>query len=127
MLRARVDDDAWATSGLPQRQLPRIADEIEQTIARRGYAWIVAYLERVMRNPTGHYVSRISVVEQSPGYAVEVGQVVYDHWIEGTGSRNSPVTRFPGYAAFRRGAQLMDREAQRIADRIIDRWIRRNS
>lgn len=127
MIRADVDDHAWATSGIPQRQLPRVADEAEQAIARRGYSWIVAYLERVMRHPTGNYVSHISVVERAPGYSVEISGVVYDHWIEGTGSRNSPVTRFPGYAAFRRGGQLMEREAGRIAERIIDRWIRRNS
>lgn len=27
--------------------------------------------------------------------------VVYGHWLEGTGSKNSPVTRFPGYWSMR--------------------------
>lgn len=127
MISARVDNDAWAASGRPQRQLARVGDDIERTIAERGEQGVRQHLERVMRHPTGHYLSQVHVVRDGPGYAVTDGGVIYGPWLEGVGSRNSPVTRFPGYAAFRRATQLMEREAGRIADRIIDRWIRRNS
>lgn len=127
MISARVSDDAWATSGLPQRQLPRVSNDVEKAIAERGEQAVEQHLGRVMRNPTGYYLSHVHVVREGPGYAVTDDNVIYGPWLEGVGSRNSPVTRFPGYRAFRRASQLMDREAQRIADRIIGRWIRRNS
>lgn len=127
MITATVDDDAWATSGLPQRQLPRVQSEIERAIAERGANAVHQHLGNVMRHPTGHYLSQVRAVQDGPGWSVTDDNVIYGPWLEGTGSRNSPVTRFPGYRAFRRATQLMNREAQRIADRIVDRWIRRNS
>jgi hypothetical protein len=47
--------------------------------------------------------------------------VIYGPWLEGTGSRNAPVTRFPGYGSFRRASQQLDREIGGIADRILTR------
>ena len=45
-------------------------------------------------------------------------------WLEGTSRRNL-TTRFKGFAAFRRGTERADRQAQRIADKIIANLARR--
>ncbi|MGV9803926.1 hypothetical protein ACWDTP_38425, partial [Mycobacterium sp. NPDC003449] len=58
-------------------------------------------------------------------YEVNDGGVVYGPWLEGTGSRNAPVTRFRGYATFRRVKAMIDRRAPGIAQRLLRRYIGR--
>lgn len=63
-------------------------------------------LGQVLQHPTGAYEDRINVrgVNQY-AYAVNDDNCIYGPWLEGTGSRNSPVTRFRGYSTFRLVAQ----------------------
>ncbi|MGW8326475.1 hypothetical protein ACWGLE_01065 [Streptomyces sp. NPDC055897] len=97
-------------------------DDIQYAVARRGEELIQARLATVLRHPTGYYQSRISVDRGRGGYVISDGGVVYGPWLEGTGSRNSPVTRFPGYATFRRTQPLVDRDAPRIARELLARY-----
>ena len=46
-------------------------------------------------------------------------------WLEGIGSRNSPVTRFPGYHALREAYVVTDRAVPDIAQPRIDALIDR--
>lgn len=99
------------------------ADDVQYQVARHGEELVQQRLARVLRHPTGYYQSRISVDRGRGGaYVVSDGGVVYGPWLEGTGSRNSPVTRFPGYSTFRRTKALVDRDANRIARQLLDRY-----
>ncbi|TVZ96520.1 hypothetical protein [Streptomyces sp. BK340] len=97
-------------------------DEISLRIAEEGEKLIRQRLKVVLQHPTGYYESRISVDRAGDGYRVSDGGVIYGPWLEGTGSRNSPVTRFPGYATFRRTKPLVDKRAREIAVRLLARY-----
>jgi hypothetical protein len=57
------------------------------------------------------------------GTAIVDGDVVYGPWLEGVGSRNSPVTRFAGYHTFRKAGQKLNGEAGVIANVVIKPYI----
>jgi hypothetical protein len=102
--------------------LNKYHDEVSLRIAEEGEKLIRQRLKVVLQHPTGYYESRISVDRAGDGYRVSDGGVIYGPWLEGTGSRNSPVTRFPGYATFRRTKPLVDKRAREIAVRLLARY-----
>jgi hypothetical protein len=111
----------WAT-GRAARALHDYADDVEYQVAREGERMVHQRLRQVLRHPTGYYESKISVDRAGDGYKVHDGRIVYGPWLEGTGSRNSPVTRFPGYFTFRRTKPLLDRKAPQIARELLARY-----
>lgn len=111
------------TDGRAGRNLHTYSDDVEYQVARRGEQMVQQRLRQVLRHPTGYYQSRISVDRTSGGrYRIHDGGVIYGPWLEGTGSRNSPVTRFPGYFTFRRTKGLLDRQARGIAQELLSRY-----
>ncbi|WP_406156976.1 hypothetical protein [Streptomyces canus] len=120
----RVNSSAsgpWAT-GRAGRALHDYADDVGYLVAREGERMVQQRLRQVLRHPTGYYQSRISVDRAGSGYKIHDGGVIYGPWLEGTGSRNSPVTRFPGYFTFRRTKPLLDRKAPQIARDLLARY-----
>lgn len=121
----RVNSSAsgpWAT-GRVRRALHDYSDDVEYQVARRGEQMVDARLRQVLRHPTGYYQSKITVDRTSGGrYMVHDQRVVYGPWLEGTGSRNAPVTVFPGYFTFRRTKALLDRQAPQIARELLARY-----
>ncbi|NUO42424.1 MAG: hypothetical protein HOV82_10330 [Streptomyces sp.] len=112
----------WA-SGRAGRALHDYSDDVEYQVAREGERLVHQRLRQVLRHPTGYYQSKISVDRTSGGrYMVHDQRIVYGPWLEGTGSRNSPVTRFPGYFTFRRTKPLLDRKAPQIARELLARY-----
>lgn len=121
----RVNSSAsgpWA-SGRAGRALHDYSDDVEYQVAIEGERMVHARLRQVLRHPTGYYQSKISVDRAAGGrYQVHDQRVIYGPWLEGTGSRNSSVTRFPGYATFRRTKPLLDRKAPQIARQLLARY-----
>jgi hypothetical protein len=110
------------TDGRAGRNLHAYSDDVEYQVARRGEQMVDQRLRQVLRHPTGYYQSKISVDRAGDRYKVHDGGVIYGPWLEGTGSRNSPVTRFPGYFTFRRTKALLDRQAPQIARELLARY-----
>lgn len=82
-------------------------------------------LHQVLRHPTGYYESHVRIDRRSPDrFDITDGGVVYGPWLEGVGSRNAPVTRFKGYATFRRVQQRVEARADRMMQAILDRHTR---
>jgi len=52
-------------------------------------------LSHTLRHPTGAYQSRLNIEKRGDALVLNDLRSVYGPWLEGTGSRNSPVTRFP--------------------------------
>ena len=74
---------------------------------------------------SGKFRSSISgQVTQSRHGLVFARDAIKGPWLEGTSRRNQ-TTRFKGYAMFRRGRDRADREAQKIADKIINQLMRK--
>ncbi|MES9522464.1 hypothetical protein [Streptomyces capoamus] len=108
--------------GRTLKALHTYRDEVSLRIAEEGEKLIRQRLHVVLQHPTGYYESRISVDRAGEGYRVSDGNVIYGPWLEGVGSRNSPVTRFPGYATFRRTKPLVDQRARQIAVQLLARY-----
>lgn len=75
------------------------------------------------RHPTGAYQSHINVARRDGTLVVNDAGVVYGPWLEGTGSRNAPVTRFKGYGSARYAALAVDKQVDEIAAPILDRAV----
>lgn len=83
---------------------------------------VLSQLDSVLQNPTGYYESQIRKDRVSvESYSVNDSNVIYGPWLEGIGSRNSPVTRFAGYHTFRIVRNRMAQKAADIADAAIRR------
>ncbi|WP_049562237.1 hypothetical protein [Nonomuraea sp. SBT364] len=109
---------------------PRVLDDFAQAavdeVAEQGFRDIGFTLVRVLKHPTGHYQSRIRNRPIGPLTRVLYDdRVIYGWWLEGVGSRNSPVTRFEGYFTFRRVAQHLKKKAPQIAQQTLRRYIGR--
>jgi hypothetical protein len=76
-------------------------DRMQQAVAEEGKALVLQQLGWSLKTRTPYYETQIQVESIGGEPAVTDGGVIYGHWLEGTGSRNWPVTRFPGYGSFR--------------------------
>ncbi|MFC8862654.1 hypothetical protein [[Kitasatospora] papulosa] len=105
-----------------QRAAGQYSNDLQYAVALHGEDLVQQRLRQVLKNPTGYFQSRITVERGRGGYVVTDGGVIYGHWLEGTGSRNYPVTRFRGYSTFRRVKPLVDRDANRIGRELLARY-----
>lgn len=87
-------------------------------------------LEGSLQNPTGRYQSELHTVKRDQDVVVndgwgETNMLPYGPWLEGVGSRNAPVTRFPGYFALRRAAAWTRTQVASYVAPIAEKWTRR--
>lgn len=108
----------------------RAVAEVRRATAEHAFdAWNEG-MEATFR-VNGHvYQSFSHVVDDDPDTVVNDGYNVtnslpYGLWLEGLGSRNFPVTRFPGYHNLRNAFVITDRAVPDIAaphiDALVDR------
>lgn len=105
-----------------QRAASDYSDQLQYAVALHGEELVTRRLNQVLKTQTPYYRTRITVRRAHGGYEVTDQGVIYGRWLEGTGSRNYPVTRFRGYATFRRVKPLVDRDANRIAIQLLHRY-----
>lgn len=110
--------------GRAQTATEQAAKEIERAVATVGADMVRLRLNTVLRTQTPHYRLKIAAREIRPGWKVTDQGVIYGHWLEGTGSRNYPVTRFRGYATFRKITPQLAVRAKRLGNLIIAQYIR---
>lgn len=111
--------NAAATNAQARRMIIGIND----AIAQEGVNRIKARLRQVLQNPTGFYESNIQVDRRQIYRGVSDGGVIYGPWLEGTGSRNK-TTRFKGYKTFRIVKQDLDKDADMLAQPLVDDFVR---
>jgi hypothetical protein len=75
------------------------------------------------QNPTGNWQRHVHSSTRGL-YDVIDDPVVYNAWLEGTGSRNR-TSRFKGYAMWRRSTQALRRKVPAIARGAIGPFLRR--
>lgn len=99
-------------------------DDCQQHMAKVVEEVWHAYMDASFKEQTGFYQSHVNVAQRGRDLVVNDAGVIYGFWLEGTGSRNFPVTRFKGYFNARKAAQTADSmvpaECQPILDRAID-------
>lgn len=119
-----VDTRGPLTDGRANMIMRRYADAVENRTAETAYDLVRFYLDANLRNPTPYYELQVRIERAGGNPRVTDGGVIYGPWLEGVGSRNAPVTRFPGYHTFRTVGQIVDRQAAQIADEEwrLRRW-----
>lgn len=104
--------------------LKRFRAEVVKEIAQEGAKQVRQTLHTVLRHPTGYYESQVRAERQGDEWSVNDSGVVYGPWLEGTGSRNAPVTRFKGYKTFDRVKGRLNRRTEAIGERVLQRYLR---
>lgn len=104
-----------------------VADVLAATVwelAKEGRGMLGVRFVRDFQEPTGYYESRVEAQKVTRELSrIHDNGVVYGPWLEGTGSRNFPVTRFKGYGIFREVTQELQRKAPEVCERILARHI----
>lgn len=112
-------------TGVAQEHVAVMLDEILDDVGDYAlYQWRMN-LEDSWREPTGAYMARTNLAVREHERVTNDHGSVYGPWLEGTGSRNAPVTRFKGYAAARRATVTVQRKAKQLADPYVDKWVGR--
>lgn len=119
-----VDTRGPVFDGRLAAAIRRGASEAVWEIAKTGRGQLGVQFIKVFKNPTGYYESQTEAERVSDELAViHDNDVIYGPWLEGTGSRNYPVTRFRGYWSYQIVTQQLNKVAGPIAERVITRHI----
>lgn len=108
----------------------RMVTDIQHAVANYAHDIWSTLMDHHFKHPTGVYQSFAHVVDDGPdtlvndGYGV-TNQLPYGPWLEGIGSRNSPVTRFPGYFSLREAYLVTDRAVTELAEPIVTDYVDR--
>lgn len=102
----------------------RMAADSQRKVAGAAEETWQAFMDATFRtqSPSG-YQSHVNVATRSQDLVVNDRGVIYGYWLEGIGSRNSPVTRFPGYFNRRRAVQHIDGRASDLCEPIVTRAV----
>lgn len=121
----KTDTDGPIFDGRADLAVSDFIEEAEQAIGDMGVTVIRSELDRVLKRQTGYYRSRIEAEPRMGDVVLHDNKVIYGWWLEGVGSRNSPVTRFKGYATFRRMKQVIQARAKQTAESVLPKYLRR--
>lgn len=108
--------------GRAERAMQEATDDALDGIADFAQEHALGLMRAAFRNPTGYYESRVTTTRVSSEVALVHDQgVVYGPWLEGVGSRNAPVTRFPGYWHWKRAKGAVAVRGPQIAEAAVRR------
>ena len=125
-IRVNVNSRGPMVDGRAQRAVRDYTDQVDYRVATEAENLVLDHLGRSIKKRTPYYETRVGVERSSRGgYEVTDHGVIYGRWLEGTSSRNYPVTRFRGYRAFSRARARVQQIAPGIARRILPRFSRR--
>lgn len=110
-------------NGTATREARALVDAYQEELAQTAYDRVMNRLDVVLQHPTGYYQSQVRINRQADSIVVDDNGVIYGNWLEGTGSRNYPTTRFKGYSTFRLVAQGVDKDAPLLGKLMIDRFL----
>lgn len=125
MFLIRVSRTGPLFNGLAKKAARDFTREASLEIATQGQKMWIAQLDSSIKVNTGYYTSQVQVTTAGDLNTVHDGGVIYGPWLEGVGSRNSPVTRFKGYFSMRKTKAKLDRMSPKIAERVLQRYLPR--
>lgn len=100
--------------GTAEAEAGRFVTELEQEVAELGVDLVRTQLDRVLRNPSGYYRSKVTYT----GNRIHDSRVIYGPWLEGIDRRNR-TTRFKGYSTFRLVSQKLDAEVGHLVEIVL--------
>lgn len=113
------------SDGRARRAAADFTEELRHEVALTGGIMWVEGLMAVIKQPTPYYWTQVQVDDLGSYDLIHDGDVVYGPWLEGTGSRNFPVTRFRGYHQAKRTARVLARRVPAIARRVLKPFLAR--
>ena len=122
---AFVEVDGPLFDGRAAHAVRDYCEDFEDSYGQRVKNQVEVRLGQVLKHPTGYYESQIQTDRAFDGVMVHDGGVIYGPWLEGTGSRNAPVTRFKGYRTFRQVGQQAEAMAGVFGDQLMRRYLPR--
>lgn len=100
-------------------------DNIQRKVAESADERVEQLHKKFFRRPRPFYWTTVHARSRADYWVVtDGGFVVYNHWLEGTGSRNFPKTRFKGYRAFRIATQETAQQVPKLAREPVKRMCR---
>lgn len=111
--------------GRAPRAVREFAEQLRHDVASAGETGVIEDMTDVFQHPTGYMQGNVNVDRRGPADVVNGNGVIYTHWLNGTGSRNYPVTRFKGYGTWKRVARKLRRRVPLIAKKTIQPYILR--
>lgn len=116
-------DGPWFDSRGP-RVVAKIRKEINLEVAKVAKDMVFKHHIPKFKKPTGAYARRVVLKQRGPDIKVWDQDSVYGPWLEGTGSRNFPVTRFKGYHGWRKARQATEKKVLPTARKVLRRYMR---
>ena len=96
----------------------------QHEVARQAKANVSMLLDRYLKHPTPYYETQM-FIDWGAHDVVKNHVKKYGPWLEGTGSRNAPKTRFKGYHHWREATKITQREVQGIAYSVLPPYLLR--
>lgn len=124
-MRVEVNVSGPIFDGRADAAVSDFLEEAKDDIGQQAHADVMRLLNANIKHPTPYYETQITTERRGSNVVVHDRGIIYGHWLEGTGSRNAPVTRFPGYHSFRDATELVLAEAKTLAERVLRRYLRR--
>jgi hypothetical protein len=123
MPEVTVSESGPLFGGLRDRITDQHLTRLREDLAQEAVNRIHQRLHEVLQHPTGRYESSIQTERQVADLAVTDGGIIYGNWLEGTGSRNYPATRFRGYHTFRDIGQQVEAMAGPYAEQQLASYV----
>lgn len=115
---AEVNTSGPIFDGRADRAASAYVDEARHEVAKQAKANVSMLLDRYLKHPTPYYETQTHIDWGDPD-VVKNRVKKYGPWLEGTGSRNAPKTRFAGYGHWRQATKLTQAEAPRVAKAVL--------
>lgn len=101
-------------------------NDMQRAVARKADERVEALHRKFFKRPRPFYWMSVTAHPRGNDWVVtDEGSVVYNHWLEGTGSRNYPRTRFKGYRSFRIATREIARRIRPITRPVVKDLCRR--
>jgi hypothetical protein len=115
-------DGGWETGML------ELCTDIVGAVSDTAFDAWRANLDTSIRVNQGRYMGQTRNTRVSDTVAeLRDGRSVYGPWLEGTGSRNAPVTRFGGYHSARDAAEKVNAIATELAAPAVAEFVERQN
>lgn len=122
-IQVTVDHHGPVFDGRAKHALHEFYDAVVDDIAAQGVSELHSLMNAYFKDPTPYYETQVISERQGNSRIIHDRGIVYGPWLEGTGSRNFPATRFKGYKHWKKTTTLLKAKAQGIAEVTLRRYI----
>jgi hypothetical protein len=114
--------------GSAEPMIERMIEEVRSTVADQAMVEWESNMESRIRHSGPVYQTFAHVKEDGDETLVndgwgETNELPYGPWLEGVGSRNSPVTVFPGYHSLGDAYEATLEQVDELVEPVVEDWV----